>query len=118
MSMKTRVSILFSLLLALATSAVAAPYYVCVNGNTYYYARATGSVDFQGRVQYMVSCLSLNTGDRITCYDAASQSNWHISAIDSFGAYTNFANTGQAFVCKTPETYDIYIKMAYNDDMW
>ena len=119
--MKTRVTILLSLgmmLLSLATSSLAAPFYVCVNGDTFYYASATGTVDFQGRTQYKVSCLNLATGDQITCYDAATQSNWHINVIDSFGAYNNFANNGQAFVCKVPETYDMYIKMAYNDDMW
>ena len=119
--MKTRVLIFLSLstlFLAFATTSFASPYYVCVNGDTFYYAKATGSVDFQGRVQYMVSCVSLNTGDKLTCYDAASQANWNIPVIDPYGAFDNFAVTDQAIVCKTPETFNIYIKMMYNDDMW
>ena len=119
--MKTRLSILFTigtLLFAFSTSMVASPYFVCINGNTFYYAAPTGTVDFQGRSQYKASCVSLTTGDRLTCYDAGSQANWHISVIDPYGAFDNFANNGSAFVCKSPETYDIYIKIAYNDDMW
>ena len=106
------------MLLALSANSLAAPYFVCINGNTYYYAAPTGVVDFQGREQFKVECVDFNTGDRLTCYDAGSLTNWHINAIDSFGAFNNFANNGEAFVCKTPETYDVYIKLAYNDDMW
>lgn len=119
--MKTRVSIFVSLstlLLILATSGVAAPYFVCVNGDTYYYASPTGTMDFQNRTQYLATCVSLTSGDCITCYDAATQANWHISAIDPYGAYENFANNGSAFVCKTAQVCDIYLKMAYNDDIW
>ncbi len=105
-------------MLAITTSVSAAPYFVCVNGNTYYYPAPTGAVDFQGRTQYKAECVNLSTGDKLTCYDAASGSNWHINVIDSFGAYNSFADNGQAFVCKTTETYDLYIKMKYNDDMW
>ena len=109
-------------LLAIATlfcaGLTAAPYFVCVNGTEYYVASATGVSDYQGRVQYVTSCLELSTGDKITCYDAASGSNWHINAIDPYGAYNSFANTGTAFMCKVSGYYDVYIKMAYNDDMW
>jgi len=121
MSMKTRVLInlsLTALFLAFTASSLASPFFVCVNGDTYYFASPTGVTDFQGRTQYRAECVNLNTGDQITCYDAGSGANWHIAVIDSFGAYNNFANNGQAFVCKTSDTYDLYIKMAYNDDMW
>ena len=119
--MKTRILTLLTIgfmLCGMSTSIVASPYFVCINGDTYYYASPTGTVDFQGRAQYKASCVPFNTGDRLTCYDAATHSNWHINAVDPYGAYNNFANNGQAFVCKTPETYDVYIKIAYNDDMW
>lgn len=118
--MKTRVSIFLSLgalLLALSSSSFAAPYFVCVNGNTFYHAAPTGTTDYQGRAQFKTACLPLNEGDRITCYDAASLSNWHINVIDSFGAYTCFTNNGSAFVCECANTYDLYVKLAYEDDM-
>lgn len=119
--MKTRVLTFLSVsawLLAMATSSVASPYFVCVNGDTYYYAAPTGSLDFQNRTQYLAACVPLSTGDLVTCYDAGSGSNWHIAAIDQYGAYENFADNGSAFVCKTPETYNIYVKIAYEDDIW
>lgn len=109
---------LTTLLLSPSVAGWASPYFVCINGNTYYYAAPTGIVDFQGRTQYKAECVNVTTGDRITCYDVASGTNWHINVIDSFGAFNNFANNGQAFVCKISDTYDFYVKLAYEDDMW
>jgi len=96
----------------------AAPFYVCVNDADYYLASPAGEPDFQGREQFAAKCVSLSTGDQIKCHDAGTGSTWHISVIDQYGAYNNFADNGTAFVCKISDTYDIYIKLAYNDDMY
>ncbi len=106
------------LLLAVSAWANGAPFYVCVNDTLLYQASPTGQADFQGRTQYLASCVPLQNGDRVTCYDAETEANWHIAALDPYGAYANFTSTATALVCNVAANYNMYIKMAYEDDIW
>lgn len=114
--MKKHILVLMAWVLGAVASA--APFYVCVNGTDYYTAAPTGVTDYQGRTQFSATCIELAVGDKVTCYDAGSQSNWHISVLDPYGAYANFDNTPTALQCKVAGSYNLYIKMAYQDDMW
>lgn len=111
--------ILFTLtLLAGAISLWAEPFYVRVNGTDDYLASPTGQADFQGRTQYAALCVALNAGDLLTCYDAGSGAAWNIGVIDQYGAFANFAVESNALKCNAAGTYNIYIKMKFEDDMW
>lgn len=109
---------LLAFTLCLSVNLFAAPFYVCVNDADYYLANPTGEQDFQGRDQFAATCIPLSTGDQIKCHDAASGSTWHIAVIDKYGAYNNFVDKDTYFMCKVAGTYDIYIKLAYEDDMY
>lgn len=105
-------------LLMMSAWVSAAPFYVCVNDTLLYLANPTGQADFQNRTQYLASCVALQSGDRLTCFDAENNANWHISALDPYGSYANFNSTAAALVCNVAGTYNLYIKMAYEDDIW
>ena len=97
---------------------MAEPFYVRINGTRDVAAVNTGVQDFQGRVQYAAMNVSLAAGDKLTCYDAGSGTAWNIGVIDAYGAYASFTTGSDALRCNEAGTYDIYIKMKMNDDMW
>ena len=108
----------------------AAPFYVLVNDSIYYLATATGQEDFQGRTQYAATCISLQAGDVVKCYDQSTSTAWAITVNDA-GSYTDpttgktttwgapgFTATATGLNCTIAGNYDIYIKMKYEDDCW
>ncbi len=97
---------------------MAEPFAVRVNGTTDYAATNTGQKDFQDRTQYAVMGVALKAGDKLTCYDAGENVAWNIAKIDAYGAYQSFATGSDALTCNVAGTYNIYIKMKMNDDMW
>ena len=97
---------------------MAEPFYVRINGSRDVAAVNTGQQDFQERVQYAAMNVTLAAGDKLTCYDAGSGTAWNIGVIDQYGAYANFATGSDALKCNVAGTYNIYIKMKMNDDMW
>ena len=97
---------------------MAEPFYVRINGTKDIAAVNTGQKDFQDRVQYAAPNVALAAGDQLTCYDAGSQTAWNISAIDQYGAYAQFSIGSTALTCNKAGTYNVYIKMKMNDDMW
>lgn len=96
----------------------AAPYYVRINGNRDIQATATGESDYQGRDQYAALNVTLAQNDQLTCYDAGSSAAWNIASIDPYGAYENFHEGATALTCDVAGTYNIYIKLKMNDDLW
>lgn len=108
---------LITLWICAATSSVAAPFYVRVNGTDDYLCTASGDKDYQGRAQFFCDCIGLKAGDKLTCYDAESDAEWVIPTIDPYGEYKNFSLTEEALVCNTAGIFDIYLKMAMNDDV-
>lgn len=111
---KLTVFLLFISLSAL----VRADFYVLVNGTDYYLADETGQVDFQNRTQYMAACVPLHAGDVIKCYDTSSKTAWAINALDPYGEHAKFTCSASGLTCNTAGSYDIYIKMKMNDDIW
>ena len=97
---------------------MAEPFYVRINGTRDVPAANTGAQDYQGRVQYAAMNVSLSAGDKLTCYDAGTGAAWNIGVLDQYGAYANFATGQDALTCRVAGTYNIYIKMKMNDDMW
>ena len=97
---------------------MAEPFYVRINGTRDVSAVNTGAQDYQQRTQYAAMNVSLNAGDKLTCYDAGSGAAWNISALDPYGAYANFSTGSDALRCNVAGTYNIYIKMKMNDDIW
>ena len=100
----------------------AEPFYVRINGSKDVAANPTGVKDYQDRTQYAAFSVSLAKNDKLTCFDAGgnggSGAEWHIAVMDQYGAYENFTNNGNAWVCNVASTYNIYIKLKYEDDMW
>lgn len=97
---------------------LAEPYYVRVNGNKDYAATNTGNTDYQGRTQYAAYNVTLAKNDRLTCYNAGAGAEWHIRVMDPYSVCDRFDSTETAYVCNTAGTYNIYIKLKYEDDMW
>lgn len=104
--------------ICLCMTMAAEPFYVRINGTRDVAAANTGQQDYQGRTQYAAMNVSLNAGDKLTCYDASTGAAWNISVLDPYGAYANFSTGSDALYCNVSGTYDIYIKMKMNDDMW
>ena len=73
--------LLLSLMIASAI-VCAEPFFVRVNGTQDYAAANTGDQDYQGRTQYAALNVSLQAGDRLTCYDQGSGAAWNIAVID------------------------------------
>ena len=97
---------------------MAEPFYVRINGTRDVAATNTGTKDFQDRVQYAAMNVSLAAGDKLTCYDAGNKTAWNIAKLDPYGAYTDFSVGSDALLCHKTGTYNIYIKMKMNDDIW
>lgn len=117
--MKRTLLITLAILSSLLTWA--APFYVQVNDTLLYAAQAVGEQDMQGRTQYAATCIPLNAGDIVKCYDAGNNgASWAITAMDkgdTWGA-EGFAATANGLTCSVTGCYDLYIKMAYQDDIW
>ena len=96
----------------------AEPFFVRVNGTQDYAAANTGDQDYQGRTQYAALNVSLQAGDKLTCYDQGSGAAWNIAVIDPYGAYENFEAGNDALKCNKSGSYNVYIKLKYEDDMW
>lgn len=102
---------------------VHADYYVEVNRGTkkiYFAAEETGVADYQGRTQFAASCVTLQAGDVLKCFDGENQVSWAINAIDqgdSWGA-PGFSPSASGLSCSIAGNYNIYIKMKYEDDVW
>ena len=97
---------------------MAEPFYVRINGSRDVAAVNTGVSDYQGRVQYSAPNISLNAGDKLLCYDGGSGTAWNIGVIDQYGAYQSFSIGSDALTCNVAGTYNVFIKMKMNDDMW
>ena len=97
---------------------MAEPFYVRINGTRDVAAVNTGVQDYQQRTQYAALNVSLNAGDKLTCYDAGSGAAWNIGVIDPYGAYAHFTTGSSALTCNVAGTYNVYIKMKMNDDRW
>jgi alpha-amylase len=97
---------------------MAEPFYVRINGSRDVAAVNTGVQDYQGRTQYAAYNVSLAKNDKLTCYDGGQNVAWNIGVIDPYGAYQNFSTGSAALTCNVAGTYDVFIKMKMNDDMW
>jgi alpha-amylase len=97
---------------------MAEPFYVRINGTRDVAAVNTGVQDYQGRTQYAAPNVTLEAGDKLKCYDAGNNAEWNIGVIDPYGAYANFTTGSDALQCNVAGTYNVYIKMKMNDDMW
>ena len=97
---------------------LAAPYGLLINGTTTLEATPLTDKDFQDRDQFLVSCVTLNQGDKVQLYDFANGAKW-MCVIDSYGEYQKFAGgkTEGYLTCNTAGSYDFYIKLKYEDDM-
>ena len=113
-----RKGFLFIICLWSGLALMAEPFYVRINGTKDVAAVNTGVKDFQERVQYAASNVILAKGDKLTCYDGGSGTAWNIGVIDPYGAYANFTTGSDALTCNVAGTYNVYIKMKMNDDMW
>ena len=94
----------------------AAPYGLLINGTTKLEATAVGETDFDGREQFLVSCVALNQGDKVQLHDFGSGASW-MCAIDPYGEYQKFTKNTDHLICNAAGSYDFYIKLKFNDDM-
>ena len=95
---------------------IAAPYGLLINGTTKLEATAVGEADFDGREQFLVSCVALNQGDKVQLHDFGSGASW-MCAIDPYGEYQKFTKNTDHLICNAAGSYDFYIKLKYEDDM-
>ena len=90
-------------------------YSVTLNHKTKFDAVDTHDKDYQGRDQYMAS-MYINKGDKLSCYDNMNNVDWTINKIDPYGKYQCF-DSGYEVTCNTSGCYDVYIKLAWADDV-
>lgn len=113
-------NLLLALLLMSSLLMLAEPFYVRVNGKDDYLATKEGTKDFQGRDQYLATCIPLKSGDIITCFDKGNNAEWAIAKIDegeTWGA-KGFTASATGVTCSVAGNYDIRIKLKMNDDVW
>ena len=103
-------------LLCISTVTLADSYSVRVNGTTDYPAYAVGTVDTKGRTQYAATDVSLAAGDVITFYDNDNATAWAITALDEYSV-AGFTATTAGIKCSKAGCYNIYLKLAYNNDL-
>ena len=94
----------------------AAPYGLLINGTTKLEAVPQSETDYQGREQYLVSCVALKQGDKVQLHDMGSGASW-MCAIDPYGEYQKFTKNTDHLICNAAGSYDFYIKLKYEDDM-
>jgi len=94
----------------------AAPYGLLINGTTKLEATPLSEKDFQDREQFLVSCVTLNVGDKVQLTDFANGATW-MSAIDQYGEYQKFTKNTDHLICNAAGSYDFYIKLKYEDDL-
>lgn len=105
--------------LVFGTSAVmASSYGLLINGANQFVGSPTEEPDYQGRTQYVVSCVHLEIGDEVQLIDMSNNTTW-MSDIDQYGAFQNFSGGKEdGFItCENAGTYDFYIKLKYEDDL-
>ena len=114
--MKRFTLFLLSVFVSSFVAMFAAPYGLLINGTTKLEAVAQSEKDHQDREQFLVSCVTLQQGDKVQLHDFGSGSSW-MCAIDEYGEYQKFTKNADNLICNAAGTYDFYIKLKYNDDM-
>ena len=94
----------------------AAPFGLLINETTKLEAIALSETDFEGREQFLVSCVALQQGDKVQLFDFGSGGSW-TCAIDPYGEYEKFTRNTYHYVCNVTGSYDFYIRMKFNDDL-
>ena len=94
----------------------AEPYGLLVNGTTQYEASPLSDKDFQGRDQFLVSCVTLKVGDKVQLCDFGSGNAVWMSEVESEGEYQKFTQKTDHVLCNVAGSYDFYIKMKWQDD--
>lgn len=89
------------------------PYGLQINGNKVADAPKFGEPDFEGRVQYKASCVSLQAGDEVKLINQSCGDTWMVN-LDPYGDYANFEGGKDAgkITCKVAGSYDFYIKLS------
>lgn len=89
------------------------PYGLQINGNKVVDAPKFGDPDFEGRIQYKASCVSLQAGDEVKLINQSCGDTWMID-LDPYGDYANFEGGKEAgkVTCKVAGSYDFYIKLS------
>ena len=95
---------------------MAAPYGLLINGTTKLEATALGEQDFNGRDQFLISCVALKQGDKVQLHDFGSGASW-MCAIDPYGEYQKFTKNADHVICNAAGSYDFYIKLKFEDDL-
>lgn len=113
-----RMKKLLFIVLTFVALGVYAQQYSVVVGTAHYPASPAGSQDFQGRDQFVATCVPVNAGEVVTCYNETAGVGWAITAIDQYGEYQKFNCAADGLHCLSAGTYDFYIKLKYEDDLW
>ena len=89
------------------------PYGLKINGKTVVDAPLYGDPDFDGRVQYMASCVELAAGDVVQLVNQSCDAVWMVD-LDPYGNYEDFTGGKEAnqLTCNVAGKYDFYIKLS------
>ena len=89
------------------------PYGLKINGTTVVDAPLYGDPDYEGRKQYMASCVELAAGDVIQLVNQSCDATWMVD-LDQYGYYENFTGGKAAnqLTCNVAGKYDFYIKLS------
>ena len=89
------------------------PYGLKINGKKVVDAPLFGDPDFEGRIQYMASCVELEAGDVIQLVNQSCDATWMVD-LDQYGHYENFSGGKEAnqLTCNVAGKYDFYIKLS------
>jgi len=97
-------------------------YNLCIKeyGNeTLYYIplENTGTMDFEGRAQYVAYNVTLEAKTAITLYDGNTNTPWVEDTLEPYGAHQSFAvSANSGIVCIAEGNFDIYVKLQSGND--
>lgn len=103
------------------TEAPTSGFALLFNDTNYLPLEAIGEKDFQERDQYVAYGVTISEGQTFKCYDGTSAVSWVEKVLEPYGANDPsgdpcFEVTDDGITCLISGTYDIYVKMKWEDN--
>ena len=90
-------------------------YITPADGSAPYYIALYPGEEFEGYQQHVGYGVSLNAGDKVSCYDTISCVYWGIQILNSYST-GSWTVESDGMICNQSGKFDIYIKMKYEAD--
>lgn len=90
-------------------------FHLVINGTTYVALTSNGAAQDPSFTEYYAMGVVFNVGDIVTLYNADTGDSWAIQTPDQYSA-GSWTGSASGITCNTAGTYDVYVKMKFNED--